>query len=370
MTAIPFNSLKLQLEPLKHELRAAFNRVLDRGWFVMGPEVEAFEKEFADWLGMPFAVSVNSGTDALILSLRALGLQPDDEVICASFTALPCWQAICAAGCRPVFAEVEPDYYTLDPASAARLAGPKTKAVLAVHLYGQPCDMKGLSEVCRDKGLFLIEDCAQAHGAAYHGKPVGTFGDLSAFSFYPTKNIGALGDAGMVCGKSASLKKQLCLLRQYGEEERYKSISFGLNSRMDEIQAAFLRVRLPRLIETKAEREALAHAYLEGLAGLPVVTPAARKDCSHAYHLFVIRADGRDELRAHLAAKGVGTAVHYPLPGHAQPVFANDLGLCRAGDLAYTETLAGKILSLPFFPGMKPRDTNMVCAAVKEFYGA
>ncbi|MDY7001754.1 MAG: DegT/DnrJ/EryC1/StrS family aminotransferase [Thermodesulfobacteriota bacterium] len=358
------------MEPLDRELRAAFNRVLDRGWFLMGPEVDAFEKEFAEWLGMPFTVSVNSGTDALILSLRALGLKQDDEVICPSFTAMPCWQAIAAAGCVPVFAEVEQDLYTLDPKNAEELIGPKTKAVLAVHLYGQPCDMRGLTKLCRDKGLFLIEDCAQAHGAAYRGKPTGTFGDLSAFSFYPTKNLGALGDAGAVCGKSSNLEKKLRLLRQYGEEERYKSVSFGKNSRMDELQAAFLRVRLPKLLETRAERRALAHAYMEGLTGLPVVTPVERKDCGHAYHLFVIRAKARDELAAHLAQKNIGTAVHYPLPGHTQPVFANDPGLCRTGDLTYTENLTREILSLPFFPGMKPRDAEMVCAAIQEFYNA
>jgi len=367
---IPFNSLKIQLEPLDQELRAAFNRVLDRGWFVMGPETEAFEKEFSDWLGMPFTVSVNSGTDALILSLRALGLKAGDEVVCPSFTAMPCWQAIAAAGCVPVFAEVEQDFYTLDPKSVDQLAGPKTKAVLAVHLYGQSCDMKGLTKLCRDKGLFLIEDCAQAHGTACNGKPAGTFGDLSAFSFYPTKNLGALGDAGAVCGKSSGLEKKLRLLCQYGEEKRYKSVCLGINSRMDEIQAAFLRVRLPKLLETKAEREALAHAYMEGLTGLPVVPPTERKDCGHAYHLFVIRSEARDELAAHLAEKGIGTAVHYPLPGHAQPVFAENPGLCRTGDLSYTESLSREILSLPFFPGMTPRDAEMVCAAIQEFYNA
>ena len=367
---IPFNSLKLQLEPLSEELHAAFQRVFDRGWFVMGPEVEAFEKEFANWLGMPFAVSMNSGTDALILSLRALGLRQGDEVLCPSFTALPCWQAVSAAGCTPVFAEVERDFHTLDPKSAKKLAGPRTRAVLAVHLYGQPCDMKGLARLCRDKGLFMIEDCAQAHGTTCNGKTAGTFGDLSAFSFYPTKNLGALGDAGAVCGKSSSLEKKLRLLRQYGEEERYKSVCMGVNSRMDELQAAFLRVRLPKLREANMERKALAHAYAEGLAGLPVVAPAVRKGCGHAYHLFVIRAEARDELAAHLAQKGMGTAVHYPLPGHVQPVFAKNPALCRMGDLTYTETLAREILSLPFFPGMKPRDAETVCGAIREFYGA
>ena len=264
---VPFNDLKAQLAPLEAELRAGFERVLGRGWFLAGPEVAAFEAEFAAWLGLPQAVALNSGTDALSLGLRALGLGPGDEVVLPALTAPPCWHAVLAAGCVPVFADVDPAACLLDPAAVDAAIGPRTRAVMAVHLYGLACDLDALAALCRERSLLLVEDCAQAHGATYRGKKAGTLGDLAAFSFYPTKNLGALGDAGAVACADPAVAQRLAMLRQYGERIRYSGEMPGANSRMDELQAAFLRARLARLDEDIAERRSLAAAYAAGLAG-------------------------------------------------------------------------------------------------------
>lgn len=364
---IPFNSLKTQLAPLRDDLRAAFERVLDSGWFLMGPEAEAFEREFAAHAGAGFCVSLNSGTDALILALKALGCE-GGEVVLPAHTALPCYHAVLAAGCTPAFAEVDEATYCLSPESAARMIGPRTRAVLAVHLYGHPCDLPALSALCRERGVALVEDCAQAHGATLGGVRVGSTGDLSAFSFYPTKNLAALGDAGAVCGPAGPLEERLRLLRQYGEASRYQSVVPGLNSRMDEIQAAFLRLRLERLERTNAQRRELATIYDRGLAGLPVAVPAVGEGCGHVYHLYVIRAPRRDELAAFLKERGIGTAVHYPAPGHRQELFRSGGAPFRADDLSLSERLAGEILSLPLYPELLPAQVEEVCAAVRAFY--
>lgn len=366
---IPVNDLKVQIAPLEDRLRQAFDRVVERGWFLGGEEVESFEKEFSAFAGAGFSVACSNGTDALILAFRALGLGDGDEIIMPSHTAPPCYHAALASGCVPVFADVD-EFYCLDPASARDLCGPRTRAVLAVHLYGQPCDMEGLTRLCRENGLFLIEDCAQAHGARHNGVPVGAFGNLAAFSFYPTKNLGALGDAGAVCGKDGEIEERLRRLRQYGETERYVSVEPGLNSRMDELQAAFLRERLKHLGRELTQREGLAYFYSNCLAGAPVRIPEVRPGCLHGWHLFVVRAEKRDDLVRHLAARGVGANIHYPTPGHKQPLFTKGKAPFRAGSLPRTERVAGEILSLPFFPGLGREQVGNVCGAIKEFYGA
>lgn len=364
---VPFNDLKAQLAPLEPELRAAFERVLGRGWFLAGPEVAAFEAEFAAWLGLPHAVALNSGTDALALCLRALNPAPGDEVILAAHTAPPCYHAVLAAGCAPVFADADPDTGLLDPASAARAVGPRTRAVLAVHLYGLACDLEGLAALCAERSLALVEDCAQAHGATYQGQKVGTFGKLAAFSFYPTKNLGALGDAGAAATADPELAARLAMLRQYGERARYDCVLPGVNSRMDELQAAFLRARLARLEQDTAKRRALAAAYAEGLAGLPLALFVAPEGRGHVHHLYVVRTPQRDALAAHLKALGIGTAIHYPVPGHRQPMFCSGAAPSRRVDLPVSERLASEVLSLPFYPGMGLAAVEEVCAAVRRF---
>jgi len=365
---LPFNDLKAQLAPLEPELRAAFERVLGRGWFLTGPEVAAFETEFAAWLGLPHAVALNSGTDALGLGLRALGLAPGDEVVVPANTAPPCWHAVLAAGCTPVFADVDPDTGLLDPAAAAAVAGPRTRAVMAVHLYGLACDLAALRDLCAARSLFLLEDCAQAHGATWQGRKAGTFGDMAAFSFYPTKNLGALGDAGAAACADPARAERLAMLRSYGERTRYAGEMPGINSRMDELQAAFLRARLARLEQDTAARRELAAAYAAGLAGLPLALPAVPAGREHVFHLYVVRTPRRDALAAHLKARGIGSAVHYPIPGHQQPLFVSGQARCRAGDLPHAERLCAEVLSLPFFPGMGLAAVDEVCAAVRAFF--
>ncbi|MEW5771982.1 MAG: DegT/DnrJ/EryC1/StrS family aminotransferase [Thermodesulfobacteriota bacterium] len=365
---VPFNDLKAQLAPLEPELREAFERVLGRGWFLAGPEVAAFEAEFAAWLGLPHAVALNSGTDALSLALRALDLAPGDEVVLPAHTAPPCYHAVLAAGCAPVFADVDPDHGLLDPAAAAAVVGPRTRALMAVHLYGLPCDLDPLLALCADRSLALVEDCAQAHGAAYRGRKVGTFGRLAAFSFYPTKNLGALGDAGATACTDPALAERLAMLRQYGERTRYDCELAGANSRMDELQAAFLRARLGRLAADTAARRELAAAYAAGLDGLPLVLPAEPQGREHVHHLYVVRTPQRDALATHLKERGIGSAVHYPVPGHRQPLFTSGKAGFRAGNLANTERLCREILSLPFYPGMGQGAVEEVCAAVRSFF--
>lgn len=364
---IPFNSLKAQLAPCEDDIRAAFERVLDSGWFLMGPEVTAFEGEFAAWTGRDACVALNSGTDALLLALRALGAA-GGEVVLPAHTALPCYHAVLAAGCTPVFAEVEEVHYTLDPASAERMIGPQTKAVIGVHLYGQPCALPQLKEVCDRAGVPLIEDCAQSHGARLDGVMTGNVGRLAAYSFYPTKNLGALGDGGAVCCDAGAFEDALRLERQYGEAKRYDSVTPGVNSRMDEMQAAFLRARLTRLEQDTAQRRELAAAYDQGLADTPVTTPAVRAGAEHVYHLYVVRAPRRDALAAHLRERGIGTAVHYPIPGHKQTLFTEGGHPFRADDLGRTEKLADEILSLPLYPGLPKWHVETVCKAIKDFY--
>lgn len=365
---VPFNDLKAQLAPLEAELRAAFERVLARGWFLSGPEAAGFEAEFAAWLGLPHAVALNSGTDALTLCLRALDLSPGDEVVLPAHTAPPCYHAVLAAGCAPVFADVAADTGLLDPASAAAAVGPRTRAVMAVHLYGLACDLDPLLELCAERGLALVEDCAQAHGATCQGQKVGTFGRLAAFSFYPTKNLGALGDAGAAACADPALAERLAMLRQYGERERYRSDLAGANSRMDELQAAFLRARLARLEQDTATRRELAAAYAAGLAGLPLTLPAAPPGREHVFHLYVAQTPQRHALAAHLKERGIGTAVHYPIPGHQQPLFTSGRAPFRAGALPQAERLGREVLSLPFYPGMGLAAADEVCAAVRDFF--
>ena len=351
------------------EIDAAMRRVLEGGQYVLGDAVTAFERDFAGWIGAAHGVGVGSGTDALHLGLRALELAPGDEVIVPSLTAVATVAAIEMAGAVPVLADVEPRFHTLAPAAVAPLVGPRTRAIVAVHLYGQPADVESLAALSARHGLALVEDCAQAHGVRLGGTRVGTRGHFAAFSFYPTKNLGALGDAGMLLTDDAGLAARVGRLRQYGWQEPQRSEVAGWNSRLDPLQAAVLAVKLGRLEAGNARRRELAARYSQELAALPLELPAVRAGGEHVFHLYVLRCRDRatrDALRASLAGQGIQTAVHYPLGVHAQPAYA---GRLRSGDLAETERVTATALSLPLYPELEPADQARVIAALRGFFG-
>lgn len=363
---IPLVDLKAAYARLRPEIDAAVAQVLAGGWYILGPEVRAFEAEFAAWLGVGQAVGVASGTDAVLLALRALGVEPGDEVVTVSHTAVATVAAVELAGARPRFADIDRVTYTLDPAQLATAITTRTRAVIAVHLYGAPADMDAILAVARERGLLVIEDCAQAHGARYKERMAGTMGDAAAFSFYPTKNLGALGDGGAVVTNDPATAERVRLLRQYGWRERYVSDIPGTNSRLDELQAAILRVRLRHLDAENAARRRVAARYDTALAGLPVDLPAARPDTCPVYHLYVIRAAERDALAAHLRDRNIGSGIHYPVPIHRQPAYTR-LGY-GPGSLPTTEAAASEVLSLPMYPDLSEAAVDAVAAAIREFY--
>jgi len=316
---VPFNDLHLAEE--SDAVREAITRVVDRAWFVLGPEVEAFEREFAAASGAPHAIGVGNGTDAIALILRALGIGPGDEVITTPLSAAYTAIAIVMVGARPVFADIDPVRLTLDPRAAERAITDRTAALLPVHLYGQPADTPAFAALAEREGLALVEDCCQAHLATSAGRAVGTFGAAGAFSFYPTKNLGALGDGGAVITSDASLAARIARLRNGGQADRYRHVEIGINSRLDEMQAAILRARLPHLRRRTEARRARAALYRSLLAGASVDVPP-EMDAGHVYHLFPIRAQRRKALQDRLSASGVETLVHYPTPIFQQPAFA------------------------------------------------
>lgn len=363
---IPFVDLRAGYLELRGELDGAALDVLRSGWYVLGPQVRAFEEEFADWLGLPDAAGVASGTDALLLALLACEVGPGDEVIVPSHTAVATVAAVELAGGRPILADIRPDTFTLDPDSVAAAITPRTRAVVPVHLYGQAADLDALAALAERHGLWLVEDCAQAHGAATHGRKVGTVGQIACFSFYPTKNLGAMGDGGLVASGRPELIQRVRSLRQYGWQQRYVSAEPGLNSRLDELQAALLRVKLQRLETWNRQRQALATHYDGLLAGAAVKTPFVAPGNEHVYHLYVVRSSRRDALQAHLARCGIATAIHYPVPVHQQPAYRR---LAPPGGLPHTERAAAEILSLPLYPQMPIEHVEQVAAAVQAFAG-
>ena len=347
--AVPFNDLRPRFAADPEAYRAAVDRVFERAWYVLGPEVEAFEDEFAKHLGGGHVVGVANGTDAIELSLRAADIGRGDEVITIAHTAVATACGIGRAGAQPVFVDIRADDYCLDPRAIPAAVTPRTRAIVAVHLYGQPARLKELRAVADRLGLLLIEDCAQAHGAKYAGRAAGKFGHLAAFSFYPTKNLGAFGDAGAVFTTDPALAERVRRLRNYGQADRYNHVDRGgFNSRLDELQAALLRVSLRRLNADSAERQRLADRYLSRLriAALPCSMPGTE----HAYHLFVVRHPDRDWFREGLRRRGIETLIHYPVPVHLQPAYKHLGG--RVGDLPETECAAREVVSLPLYPGM------------------
>jgi len=365
--SVPFVDLRARIESMRPEIDAAIDRVLDSGWFILGPEVEAFESELAATLGAREAVAVANGTEALELALRAAGVGPGDEVITTSLSAAFTGLAILATGARPVFVDVDETTLNLDPEAAARAASERTKAIVPVHLYGHPADMGALLALARERGLAVVEDACQAHGATYHGRPVGTLaGDegLGAFSFYPTKNLGGLGDGGAIVAADRDTAALLRSLRNGGQSDRYHHDRPGINSRLDEIQAAVLRVGLRRLEGWNQRRRALFELYGRELAGAGLVLPREGADVRAVHHLYVVRHPRRDELMAALRERGVGTLIHYPIPLHLQPAFAapgNERGRCPVA-----ETAAGQLLSLPLYPELTDAQAGAVVAAVRE----
>ena len=357
---IPFLTLKPGEEG--EATNAAIRRVLDRGWFVLGPEVETFEHEFAAASGVAHAVGVGNGTDALVLLLKALGIGPGDEVITtplsAAFTAL----AIVMAGARPVFADIDANRLTIDPAAVRAAVGAKTAAILPVHLYGQPADMPALADIASRHNLALIEDCCQAHLATCAGRPVGTFGHGGAFSFYPTKNLGALGDGEAACTGDGQTAERIIRLRNGGQSAPNRHDLAGVNSRLDEIQAAVLRAKLPFLEQWTARRRALAALYREHLAGAEPTVPVEH-DPGHVYHLFPIRSAARERFREHLLASGIETIIHYPTPLPRQPAFAEH----QPAASPVADAICRELVSLPLHPALTNAAVNRVIAAVRAF---
>jgi len=356
-----------QAQFLAHEveIRAAIDRVLSGGWYILGEEVRRFEEEFASFLGVPHAVGVASGTDAVALALLAVGVRPGDEVITVSHSAVATAAAIEQIGAVPVFADIDPATRCMDPETLPALVSHQTRALLPVHVYGQPAPMGRIMELAAMYGLKVVEDCAQAHGAEIGGKKAGSFGDAAAFSFYPTKNLGAIGDGGAVATRNKEVAADLKARREYGWQERYISFFPGLNSRLDEMQAAILRVKLPHLCADNARRREIAARYHEALRGSPVVTPAQVPGTLHAMHLYVLECDQRDRLQELLKSRGVATARHYPAPIHLQPAYR---GRIRGGDsLPATEALYGRIVSLPMYPELTDAQVRQVVDALTDF---
>lgn len=359
---IPFMDLHLAGE--SSEIHEAIARVLGRGWYILGPEVDAFEQEFAAASGASHAVGTGNGTDAIAIVLRALGIGSGDEVITTPFSAAYTALAIVMAGARPVFADIDDERLTLDPAAAERAVTPRTKALLPVHLYGQPAEMEALSALASKRGLALIEDCCQAHLATCAGKPVGTFGAAGAFSFYPTKNLGALGDGGAIITGDAALADRMKRIRNGGQTDRYHHSEVGVNSRLDELQAAILRARLPWLRRRTEQRRALASEYRRRLHGAPVRIPL-ELDSGHVYHLFPIRTIRRASLQAHLRSAGIETLVHYPVAITRQPAFAS----VDPAECPNAETASHEVLSLPLYPSLPLADAGAVADAIRGFAG-
>jgi dTDP-3-amino-3,4,6-trideoxy-alpha-D-glucose transaminase len=359
---IPFNDLKPLHGLLAEELEAAAKRVLHSGWYILGPELEAFEQAFAAYHGVPHAVGVANGTDAIELALRALGIGPGDEVITVAHTAVATVCAVERTGATPVLVDIDEATRTLDPAAAAAAVTPRTKAIVPVHLYGHPADMAALAELAERHGLAIVEDCAQAHGARIDGRLAGTIGHLGAFSFYPTKNLGAYGDGGAVITSDPALAERVRRLRNYGQEDRYHHVERGQNSRLDEMQAAILRVKLAHLDGHNAVRRQLAGEYSRRLTGVAI--PACSAWAEPVFHLYVVRHSRRDALMKALKERGIGTLIHYPVPVHLQEGY-RDLGYAP-GSLPVTERTADEILSLPLYVGLTSEALGRVSDAVNE----
>ena len=363
---VPYLDLKAQLKPLRAELDAAIARTLDNCSFCLGPDVAQFEKEFAAFCGAQHALGFNSGTSALHVAMRLLGVGPGDEVITTPYTFIATSWAISYCGAKPVYVDIDEATFNLNPALIEKAITPKTKAVLPVHLYGQPFDVDAVAAVCKKRNLPFVEDAAQAHGAQYKGKSVGTFGATSCFSFYPAKNLGACGEGGALVTNDAKLAARAKSLREHGSNVRYHHDEVGYNYRLEGIQGAVLGVKLKHLAHWTRERQRVANRYAELLRDTPLQLPTVTAGNESAWHLYTVRAPRRDELKKFLDENKIGNAVHYPMPLHLQKVYAN-LGY-KLGDFPVAEKASREVLSLPMFPELTDAQIQRVAVVVKEFF--
>lgn len=365
---IPFLSFEFHDE-IRSELQNASCRVIESGWFINGKEVTAFENEWSRFLGCTHSVGVSNGLDALVLSLKALEIGSGDEVIVPSNTYVATALAVTHVGAKPIFVEPNIETYNLDPERIEAAISKKTKAIMPVHLYGQAAEMNAIMDIAKRHDLFVVEDNAQAQGSKHQGQKTGTFGHCNGTSFYPGKNLGALGDAGAVTTNDEELGKKVRVLGNYGSRKKYYNEVIGHNNRLDEMQAAFLRVKLKHLSDWTEQRRDIAAAYLRGLQGVgDLVLPITHPDSTHVFHLFVIRTKRRDELAAYLKERGIGTLIHYPVPPHLQECY-KDLSYER-GDFPIAEEIADTALSLPIWPGMKREEVSAVCGAIADFFNS
>ncbi len=365
---IPLVDLKAQYRAIQPEIDAAMQRVVSNTSFILGKEVAEFEKNWAAFCRAPYAVGTDSGTAALHLALLLCGVQPGDEVITTTHTFIATAEVISLIGARPVFVDIDPRTYNMDPNAIERAITPRTRAIIPVHLYGQPADMDPILEIGRKHHLRVIEDAAQAHGAEYRGRRTGTMAEIACFSFYPGKNLGAYGDAGALVTNNEEFAARARMLRDHGRQDKYKHQIVGYGYRLDALQAAILGAKLPHLEAWSARRREIADCYTELLTNTDIVTPYVPAHITPVYHLYVIRAKNRDGLRQHLKSRGIETGIHYPIPLHLQPVYES-LGY-KQGDFPHAEKAADEILSLPMYPEMTEEQVRGIAEAVKEFYRA
>lgn len=362
---IEFNLLDRQFHKYKDEYEEAALRVLRSGWYILGKEVESFEDEFAKWNKSKYCVGLNSGLDALVLAIKALEIGVGDEVIVPANTYIASIMGVTLNGATPIFVEPN-EYYNLDFNKIEDCITPRTKAILAVHLYGQAAEMQRIKEIAKRFNLYLIEDCAQAHGAKLEGRNVGSFGDIGCFSFFPTKNMGAFGDAGAIVTDNESLADCIRTMRNYGSKSKYVNEIKGVNSRLDEIQAALLRVKLRHVLELTKERQKIATAYLNGIKSTRIIVPKIQYDIdAHTFHLFVIRTEKRQIFQEYLSAKGIKSQIHYPIPPHLANCY-RELGH-KIGDYPITENYSKTVLSLPLYNGMEEAEMDYIINAVNSF---
>ena len=354
-----------QFRSYQAEIEQAIHRVLEGGRYILGPELGALEQEFAAYIGTGHAIGVANGTDALELALRALDIGSGDEVITVSHTAVATVAAIEAAGAVPVLVDVDPDFYTLDPEQLAEALTLRTRAVIAVHLYGQPADLDAIARFCQENNLALIEDVSQAHGAKWKGKRLGSIGRIGCFSCYPTKNLGAIGDAGLVTTNDEKLAGKIRMLREYGWRERYISDLVGRNSRLDELQAAILRIKLRHLDADNGKRQQLATQYTNLLTGQPLHLPTIREHAEHVFHLYVVTTSNRHNLMDYLKAHDIQAGVHYPVPVHLQPAYKGRIRTTTS--MRVTESLSREVLSLPIYPELETQQLNKIVQVLKNF---
>ena len=358
---IEFAGLQQQYDEIADQIEQAVHKILKGGWFILSEELANFEEEFSRYIGTKFGIGVNSGSDALLLAVQALGIGDGDEVLTVSHTFISTVDSIVRNGAKPVFVDIDPDTYCIDPAQIEKKVTKKTRAIIPVHLYGNPADMTSIMEIAQKYNLHVIEDASQAHGARYKGKRVGSIGDVGCFSFYPAKNLGAYGDGGMVVTNNSELAKKLRMLRNYGQPEKNVHAFVGVNSRLDEIQAAVLRVKLKYLDQWNQRRREIAGQYDTLLSELPVITPIAKEFAEHVYHLYVIKCRQRDALRQNLLQHNIHTQIHYPIPVHKQKAY-QDLGFDIR--LPITERICDEILSLPMHPWLSESDVQTVAGAI------